>query len=194
MSWFMWEKCETLPMSFQLTIQLPPGQCWKVIQQTNTKPVCALLPQLQFNDLPLILCTIDSLCKYLPGWGFLSLLFPLPSCLQSFDWCIPLKLLDFVVYFWRHDASSDLVVHGWANICYMLMVLILFHLPSIPPTAVLHTVRRRRRWRSTGMSLHLVSNTSLPCSTKPCKVTISVFFQFQSCNCFVVTYMLYYSS
>lgn len=27
------EKCETLPMSFQLTIQLPPGQCWKVIQQ-----------------------------------------------------------------------------------------------------------------------------------------------------------------
>lgn len=36
MSWLMWEKCETLPMSFQLTNQLPPGQCWKVIQQTNT--------------------------------------------------------------------------------------------------------------------------------------------------------------
>lgn len=34
-------------MSFQLTIQLPPGQCWKVIQQTNTKLVCALLQQLQ---------------------------------------------------------------------------------------------------------------------------------------------------
>lgn len=31
------EKCETLPMSFQLTIQLPPGQCWKVIKQTDTK-------------------------------------------------------------------------------------------------------------------------------------------------------------
>lgn len=24
-------------MSFQLTIQLPPGQCWKVIKQTDTK-------------------------------------------------------------------------------------------------------------------------------------------------------------
>lgn len=62
MSWLIWEKCETLPMSFQLTNQLPPGQCWKVIQQTNTKPVSALLQLLQFNDLPLILCTSASLC------------------------------------------------------------------------------------------------------------------------------------
>lgn len=54
-------------MSFQLTIQLPPGQCWKVIQQTNTKLVCALLQQLQFNDLPLTLCTIVLLCKCLDG-------------------------------------------------------------------------------------------------------------------------------
>ena len=31
-------------MSFQLTTQLPPGQSWKVIQQNNTKLVCATLP------------------------------------------------------------------------------------------------------------------------------------------------------
>lgn len=28
-------------MSFQLTVQLPPGQCWKVIKQTDTKVVFA---------------------------------------------------------------------------------------------------------------------------------------------------------
>lgn len=57
----------------------------------------------------------------------------------------------------------------------MLIVLLWCHLSSLPPTVALHTVRRRRRWRSTGMSRLLVLNTSLPCSTKPCKVTISVF-------------------
>lgn len=41
--WFIWVKYETLPMSFQPTCQLPPGQCWKVIQQINTKLVCASL-------------------------------------------------------------------------------------------------------------------------------------------------------
>lgn len=39
-----------------------------------------------------------------------------------------------------------------------------------PPTVALLTVRRRRRWRSTGMSPRLALNTSLRCSTKPCKV------------------------
>lgn len=175
--WF-WEKCETLPMSFQLTIQLPPGQCWKVIQQTNTKPVCALLHQLHFIDPPLILCTTDSLYRCLPEWGFQSLVSPLSSCYQVWLIQFPPNVARFCSKFyktWTIIGSCSWLLCRY--IYYMSIALFLFHLSSLSWTAVLHTVRRRRRWRSTGMSLHLVLNTSLQCSTKPCKVISSISFR-----------------
>lgn len=149
--------------------------------KATQQSLCALLPQLLFNDMPLILCGVDSMSNYV-CWVFrpsdVGAISPVTRC-----FCI----------LWGHCPISEPEVESWANegLRVACSAFFFFCSPSIPScTAALHTVRRRRtRWRSTGMSHHLVLNTSLPCSTKPCKVThprFSSWMHIEGVTCFGV--------